>query len=938
MILRVAIAIVLALCATAGAVDRNCPKGQQWSISAGACVKKPPAPRLSPQEKYNQASDELEGKGLPKGKSIDPAHAVKLLDEACDARHGSSCTLLGFLSARGRSKLARDDARAMTYFVKACAVDDLEGCINIGDLGVRTAEFAAARVAFQRACELGSGIGCARAGDLIERGIGGAASPSAAQTMFEKSMALLAPKCPEDPGACVVIGMLEEHGKGVAKDATKAIASYRRGCAGGSGEACMRLATSLDAGIAGAKDVAGANEAFDKACTRYDNGDACQKIGERLGIAKQNLPHAFELAKRGCELDPKYCGTLAEFYRLGFGIAAADQSEATRYYKTACEAGGGWCEAYGRRAHDGVGTTADPSAAQVALERGCNGGWPVACYQAAQYLISAKTDDARAAKIAMLGCDAKHGNSCYLAGWLASVGRTGGLAAPDRALQLFERACDATSAVGCNAAGDVYRGGTGTIADPQKAIAFYERACTGTADELYAPACKTWGTMAYFGEAGAKDAALALRSFMRACKYGEPDTCAYLATLVIETSSPVEPVLEVMEQSCTDHHEQACIALGNQLAASQRETDRRKAYDVFTASCGRNTDDGCLRQADLLADGWGITKDVAKAEGIYRGRCDGGRAAACFGMARLYERQEHPDEALRMYLRACDGDWADACSSVGFAYYTAHGVRWDVAAAAKYFTKACDLGSSVGCTNSGDVYRYGAGAPLDHKKAFAFYEKSCKPNDPTGCAGVGHYYATGEGGTKADAKRAQQSLRAACGNDAYVMPEACKDLATLLDQQHTGTLAEIARLRTTAFARAQELAKDNPYYQYVLGTYYAEGMATVRDAAKSLELLSKACDGFDPLGCIAAGKALRATKQPLDAERARVYFERACAAGVDDGGLASAATGGPKPVGKTGCGCSGEVAPGAHAGLALLVLAIIRRRRIRTTKRRGAPT
>jgi hypothetical protein len=442
--------------------------------------------------------------------------------------------------------------------------------------------------------------------------------------------------------------------------------------------------------------------------------------------------------------------------------------------------------------------------------------------------------------------------------------------------------------------------------------------------------------MAYFGEAGGvKNAAVALSAFTRACKYGEPDTCAYLGTLVAETGGKLETILGVMEQSCKDGHEHACIALGNQLALSERETDRRKAYDVFAESCTRSIkssgDDGCLRQADLLADGWGITKDAAKAESIYRTRCDEGRAAACFGMARLYERQDHADEALRMYQRACDGGWADACSSVGFAYYTAHGVRWDVAAAAKYFIKACDLGSSVGCTNSGDVYRYGAGAPLDHKKAFGYYEKACRPGDPTGCAGVGHYLATGEGGTKLDKQRAQQALRSACENEAYVMPEACRGLADLLDEQRAGSPAEIARLRTTSFARAQELAKDNPYYMYVLGTYFAEGVATVRDPAQSLAFLSKACDGFDPLGCIAAGKALRATHKPADAERAGVYFERACAAGVDEGctlGTHGARPVGPNPAPRAhGCGCSGEVAPGAHGGLALLVLIVLRRRR-----------
>lgn len=922
----VAAVLVLAWTTTAGAVDRNCPPGQQWSISEGACVKKKPAPRLSPQEKYNQASEQLERKG-------DPKRALQLLEEACTASHGSSCTLLGFLYARGRARLLRDDAKAMTYFVKACTHDDLEGCFNIGDLGVRTAEYAAARTAFSRACELGSGVGCARGADLIERGIGGPPDARAAQPLYERAFALL--KCPEDGTACYVLGILHEEGKGTPKNAGKAIAAYKQGCNGGSGDACVRLAHVLDEGIGVGKDVDGANEALDKACTRYDNGDACQKIGERLGIAKKNLPRAFELARRGCELDPKYCGTLAEFYRLGFGIAAADQAEATRYYKTACEAGGGWCDNFGRRAHDGVGMAPDKAAAQAALERGCKGGWPASCYQGAQYLIAAKTDDARASVLANLGCDAKHGNSCYLAGWLASAGRAGGPASPERALALFERSCEYKSPVGCNAAGDAYRAGGGTLAaDPKKALERFETACSGNADELYAGACKSWGMMLYFGESGGvKDAAKALAAFTRACKYGEPDTCGYLGTLVTETGGTLEPVLAVMEHACKEGHEHACIALGNQLAASAKESDRRRAYDVFAASCGRSAktsgDDGCLRQADLLADGWGITKDVARAEAIYRGRCDDGRAAACFGMGRLYERQSQLDDALRMFLRACDGGWADACSSVGFAYYTAHGVRWDVAAAAKFFVKACELGSSVGCANSGDVYRYGAGAPADHQKAFELYGKACRPGDPTGCAGVGHYLATGEGGTKVDKKRAASALRSACENELYVMPEACVGLANLLDEQR-GAPAEIARLRTTAFARAQELAKDNPYYMYVLGTYHAQGMATMRDPVQAITWLSKSCDGFDPLGCIAAGKALRATKKPDDAERARIYFERACAAGVDEGCAATArTTPGPPPSPKTkGCGCSGQIAPDSTLVLALALLALrVRRRR-----------
>lgn len=927
-LLALAAVLVLVLApSTAHAIDRNCPKGQTWSISQGTCVKKRPAPRLSPEEKYDRANDHLEGRG----KAPDPRRGVRLLEENCAADHGPSCNLLGFLHARGRSGVARDEARAMELFVRACKVDELEGCFNIGDLAYRTGKYADAQTAFKRACELGSGIGCARGADLIERGIGGKAAPQTAVPMFKRASELLGAQCPANSTSCFVLGFLSEHGKGIAKHPGKALDYYRQGCNGGHGEACMALANGLDRGIGGNKDEAGANQAYEKACSRYDNGDACQKIAERLGMAKQDLPRAFELAKRGCTLDPKYCGTLAEFYRLGFGMAAANQPEATRYYKSACESGGlGWCETYGKRAHEGVGGRADKPAARTALERACKGGYASSCGQVAQYLIDDNVDDKRAATLAGMGCDAKHPHSCYLLGYLQRAGR-GGLKSPERALASFETGCELGSPHACEGAASAHKLGEGTPADLAKALERYAKGCEGTGDDLSASACREWGLITYWGQGVPKDAKVALAAFSRSCEH-RGEGCEYLGAIATEVGAPLEPLLAMIDASCKAKREPACLAYGNQLAQSQSETDRRKAYDTFTAACRRSSkSDACLRQADLLAEGWGITQDLPRAERLYRTRCDGGDARACFGMGRLQFKQDKPTEALKLFVRACEGKVADACSSAGYAYYTAHGVRWDVTEAAKLFLQACELGSSVGCANSGDVYRFGAGAAQDHAKAFAHYDKACRPFDPTGCAGVGHYLATGEGGIEIDRARAEQALRAAC-TQVDVSPEACRELADLLEQQRKGTPAEIARLRTTSFTRAQELAKDNPYYMYILGTFYAAGMATVKDPAAALTWMSKSCDGFDPLGCIAGGQALQATGKPEDAERARVYFERACAAGVNDGcTLGKAKPPGPPPVaGKAqGCGCAGEVAPGGHAGLALVLLLALRRRRSR---------
>jgi TPR repeat protein len=926
VIVLVASSVVALSADDAHAIDRKCPAGQVWSISQGACVKRPPPPKpASPAEKHAQAVDHLEGRG----KTPDARKGLALLEEACTAKHGDSCTLLGFLYSRGRNPVTRDEKKAMEYYTRACELNDLDGCFDVGDLAYRTGKYVEARAGFKHACELGSGVGCARGADLIENGVGGAKDAATAAPMFKRSFDILYKLCPGDGNACFVVGWLNEKGKGTTKSPSRALDAYRNGCKAGSGSSCMSLATALDEGTLGPKDLDGANDAYDKACMTYDNAGACQKLGERLGMAKKDLPHAFQLAKRGCELDPKNCGTLAEFYRLGFGIAAPDQTLATKYYKQSCEIGElYWCDKYAERVHDGTGTPKDVKAAIAPLERACQGGYGESCRRGAQYLLDDAGGDTRAATLANKGCDHKNGGACLIAGKLTAAGR--GLAKSDeKAYALFERGCDLNWPSACEAAGTALRAGTGVAKDEAKAYERFDQGCKGNEKKMSSVACKSKGEMAYRGEGTTKDVAVTFAAFSRACEYAEPKTCEYLASMMGEAKARREDLLKTFDTSCkSEGFDPACVAWGNYLTASQSTADHRKAYELFAASCAKKSDDGCLRQADLLADGFGITKDVEKARGLYRTRCDANRVGACFGLARLEEKGGNPQDAMQLYTRACDGGYPDACNVVGYKFYTATHVRWDVTQAAKYFMKACELGSGGGCSNSGDVFRYGAGQPQDHKKAFEYYDKSCTPTESSGCAGLGHYLASGQGGIAVDKPRAESALRSACLNDAYVLAEACRDLANLLEQKGGAGAAEIARLRTSAFTRAQELAKDNPYYMYVLGNYHAEGMATVKDPAKSLELMTKSCEGFDPLGCIAAGKVLMLSKKSGDAERAKVYFERACAAGVDDGcTLGKAKPPGPKPVAKAGGCCGGEVAPGGGFALGALTLGFVLRRR-----------
>ncbi len=909
----------------AHAIPRDsCPAGSVWSLSAGSCIKKKPAPKLSPQEKFDRANDDIEGRG----KSPDPKRGVALLDEACSTGHTESCTLLGFLYTRGRV-VVKDDKKAMDHFVKSCNLKDLQGCFYIGDLAYRTGKHPAARAAFQKACDMGGGVACTRGAELLEDGTGGPKDEPKALALYKRSMEILAPLCPAtgsgDGPACFIVGFLHENAKATPKDPAKALAAYRTGCTAGSGNACMNLANGLDKGLGGKVDTTGANQAYDKACNDFDNSEACQKISERLGMAKQDLDRAFKMAKRACDLDPRYCGTAGEFSRLGFGMAAPDQVTATRYYKQSCENGElGWCQRFGERAHDGIGMTADYAASQAALDRACQSGYGESCEVAAKYVQDAGKDFPRAMVLANLGCQHKWPTSCWRSGILTASGNAGP-ASPEQAFTFFERGCALSSPASCDELGNSYREGKGTAKNPQKALAAYKRGCEGNDDALSSPSCKSLGTMEYFGEAGPKDVKAALVALSRACEYGEAGTCDYLISLNAEAGGKRDDVAKPMLASCKKQNEDACVAYGNMLAASETETDRRAAYESFQQSCERKHDAACLRQADLLQSGWGITKSVEKAEALYRPRCDAGSAQACFGVGQLLEVAGKQEEAQRLYLRSCEGEFASACSQLGYRFYVAQGARWDLASSVKYVTKACELGSMDGCSNAAYVYRHGTGAPIDHKKAFELYTKACSAMFTSPCDGLGHYLATGEGGAKVDKKRAEEVLRWGCNGGDDSSPEACLGLAELLESKQ-GSPAEIARLRTTAFTRATEKAKDNPSQQYLLGTFYASGMATVKDPVQALVWFTKACEGFDPLGCIAAGKALRATGKQEDAERARVYLERACAAGVDDGCTLGKAKGPNAVRGGQGC-CGGEVAPGAHGGLALVIFALVMRRR-----------
>jgi hypothetical protein len=55
------------------------------------------------------------------------------------------------------------------------------------------------------------------------------------------------------------------------------------------------------------------------------------------------------------------------------------------------------------------------------------------------------------------------------------------------------------------------------------------------------------------------------------------------------------------------------------------------------------------------------------------------------------------DEAVKLYHKACDGGYMDACGALGMMYHKGLGVTKDEIIAVKLFRKACDGGFELAC-------------------------------------------------------------------------------------------------------------------------------------------------------------------------------------------------------------------------------------------------
>jgi tetratricopeptide (TPR) repeat protein len=126
-------------------------------------------------------------------------------------------------------------------------------------------------------------------------------------------------------------------------------------------------------------------------------------------------------------------------------------------------------------------------------------------------------------------------------------------------------------------------------------------------------------------------------------------------------------------------------------------------------------------------------------------------------------------EARRLYLKADEGGYPLAASSIGFLYAEGKGVRKDNAEAFRWFKKSVDAGEPLATSNLGLMYQNGEGVAKDCAEALRLYQTAGKAGLPPVIYEMGRMYHTGDCVQRDYAKAFRLYTQAASLGDGLAM-------------------------------------------------------------------------------------------------------------------------------------------------------------------------
>lgn len=481
---------------------------------------------------------------------------------------------------------------------------------------------------------------------------------------------------------CYTLGLAAWSGRGEPKDASRAAQIWRKACGGGDQLACTGLAYLLDVGQGAKRDSTQAARLLEQACKGGD-GNACSYLGGLLwkgrGVAMNHV-RAGELFEEACR-----GGSVRGCAALGVLRVVEGQTKEARPF----------------------------------LELACSASDAAACM-----LLGVWLEDFGAVADAVppltMACERDQGLACRALGLLYARGRVANRSNTTSAA-LFERACDLEDAIGCyNWAIELeHRGDYSAAAIPVR------KACRLEPDKE----CGELARLAFLGKGMARDPALALKIWTKACDAGDAEGCSGLALAYQQ-------------------------GVGVKL-------DLSKAASLYRKACDNNNPNACGLLAELVRDGKGVPRDLPGALVLFERSCNAGEAALCVHAGLAYQNGQgvaaNAAKALELFARACSAGEGTGCANAG--YYLRE-TKKDSKGAFAYFEKGCELADSLSCVLLSDAYDVGDPVSKDRVRARVLSERACTAGNASGCLRVAHSIMVSK--SVADYPRARALSDTAC--------------------------------------------------------------------------------------------------------------------------------------------------------------------------------
>jgi len=312
------------------------------------------------------------------------------------------------------------------------------------------------------------------------------------------------------------------------------------------------------------------------------------------------------------------------------------------------------------------------------------------------------------------------------------------------------------------------------------------------------------------------------------------------------------------------------------LSKEDEDALGEKIMRYLEEGCAHKGGESCAELGRVYANGirYGVTKNTTKAEGLFEQACDADHYETC---KKLGDKYGGPfgevATALKYWDKACQGgDVFQACARAANVY-TYNTSFKDHKKARSLFRKACDGNYAAACSALGMMYHLGQGGTVDFEGAFALYKKGCDEGDALGCTQLGSLYETGKGIAAVDFGEARRLYLKGCDGQNWY---GCYKLGTL-NEFGIGASPDLYKARSL-YTQACDKKVGAACQQ--LGLLYANGKGVSKNDYIAFNNYEKACDVLHYPGCTSLGHAYsggKGTKKNL--YTAKYYFKTSCDGG-----------------------------------------------------------